>query len=128
MEIQYEFGEETLTALDASIEHWDAHSIATAPPAFEATRSEGCALCSLYSSDDCNGCPIKQREKDLHEEETGDNWDGCDGSPWSTANTNALHWRLASSEVYAVLFRTSARDMAKYLRMIRHEIQKQMEG
>jgi hypothetical protein len=66
--------ERTLTALKASIKHWEQNLVE-----LDANKMTDmyCALCDMFvlSGEDCNGCPVM--------EETGE--DNCGNTPWADA-------------------------------------------
>ncbi len=49
---------DTLTALQASIAHWEENSLAESPVQ-ELTSADACALCELFMDNDCSGCPVR---------------------------------------------------------------------
>jgi len=63
----------TTIALEKSIDHWEQNLFGP----FEEARVYGddCALCGLFSGDNCDGCPVAER--------TGES--ECDDSPWNEA-------------------------------------------
>lgn len=76
--------ERTLTALKASIKHWE-ENVAAVVPNEASTGPEECALCQEFnnSRDGCDGCPVAK-----HTEETL-----CDGSPYELADTALRKWQ-----------------------------------
>jgi hypothetical protein len=50
----------TLTALKASIKHWE-ENVAAETPDEASTRAIDCALCNEFDWDACVGCPVMER-------------------------------------------------------------------
>lgn len=81
---------ETLTALTASIKHWEAnveanHVVAT------SIKAKDCALCEAFNSEGwggCEGCPVSAK--------TGQQ--SCDGSPYDDACGARRRWRILVEE------------------------------
>ncbi len=115
-----------IAATEASIEHWEQHSVAKATPDWLDVSGDACALCQLYKH--CQGCPIKQREEDAFIAENEDDedfygWEGCDGSPWEDASGARNTWRCNSRDpLAAAQFRDAAKDMADYLKQMLREL------
>ena len=59
-------------ALEASIKHWERNVTGKT----STIGSKNCALCRLFITKDCVGCPVRNR--------TGKPF--CDGSPYPIAN------------------------------------------
>jgi len=64
----------TLKALKASIAHWKRHAEGKAR-ANEGPNGRDCALCALFSSPSCTGCPVR----------AATHLPQCKGTPWRDA-------------------------------------------
>lgn len=74
--------DETLTALQASIKHWDDNAKAEAPGDASADADD-CALCGLFFRRGCLGCPVAEK--------TGN--ECCEGSPYWVAYEALRDWK-----------------------------------
>lgn len=68
-------------AIDASIEHWKQNRDAKTPWEV-STDVSACALCDLYYSNGCKGCPVS--------ENTGKT--RCGGTPYFAARAALVDW------------------------------------
>lgn len=103
----------TLTALRASIEHWERNAAATDPRKVRM-GTQACALCAEFydQSDMCKGCPIY----------TATGRDGCRNTPYGEASSYIRDAefcrRTFSPEMTAeamASFRTAARAEVRFL-------------
>ena len=74
----------TLTALKASIKHWE-ENVAAENPKDSNAHGSSCPLCRVFIKDTCKGCPVKL--------ETG--FDYCEKTPWRLASTARVNWFYA---------------------------------
>lgn len=76
----------TLTALKASIKHWEENWAAETPDD-ASVEGKDCALCDAFFEPEafggpCPNCPVRH-ETDAH-------W--CEGSPWVAARDHYVDW------------------------------------
>lgn len=113
--------ERTLTALKASIEHWEANAEAEKPE--DATLgADYCALCGIFNPEErpssefvrCAGCPVQIR--------TGSKF--CEGTPYKNAMMSHENWKATMGVMRpvfksrAVVFRIAAQAMLDFLRSL----------
>ena len=80
-----EMNKKTLTALQASIKHWE-ENVAATHPMVAKPYAEACALCKMFMKDSwCTTCPVRAHTKQ----------DQCMGTPWRLANECYKAWYLA---------------------------------
>ena len=91
---------ETLTALQASIKHWEKNSQIESIDDAKCGTSH-CALCQRFYHKGCYGCPIAAK--------TGR--DSCDGTPYVKANT-------AYNQEDLVAFKKAAQAEIEFLRSL----------
>ena len=102
----------TLTALRASIKHWE-ENFAAETPEYASTRGEDCALCRMFfdqgpETPECAGCPVSEK--------TGRTV--CYGSPYHCAASNLKHWGSFPSNENREQWRKAARDEVRFLRSL----------
>ena len=79
----------TLEALKASIRHWE-ENLATDDPGKASTHAFYCALCRLFSDDDCAGCPVAEAVAE-----------NCWDTPFSAASRGINKWRAGGPKPVA---------------------------
>ena len=102
----------TLTALRASIKHWE-ENVAAEEPKDASTRGEDCALCEMFFDQapevpDCAGCPVAEK--------TGETI--CGGSPYHRAVSAFQHWGNFPSNENHEQWREAARAEVRFLRSL----------
>ena len=110
----------TLTALRASIVHWE-ENIAAETPSSAGTLSDDCPLCAAFGkikgewgSGRCGGCPVADRVED----------DGCAGTPWEEANRALALWiTRAPTAEYRDHWRAFAQNELDFLKSLLPENQ-----
>ena len=99
---------ETLTALKASIKHWE-ENVAAETPDKASSQPEDCALCSAFafgSRHECTGCPVRDRTKQSC----------CEGSPYVDADYFLKRWGRDAE--YKTAFRAAAQAELDFLRSL----------
>lgn len=99
----------TLAALIEGAEKWERNAALKPSKLDEAEiYSDSCELCRLFASDDCAGCPVKEK--------TGKR--GCIGTPWENAEDALLGWDFWQDRKSAASFRRAAKAEAEFLRSL----------
>jgi hypothetical protein len=81
----------TLTALQASIEHWEKNAQAEVVSNI-ADNAASCPLCQIFYFEKignvlpCSGCPVREKTRQSN----------CYGSPWFTARAAKNNWKDAN--------------------------------
>ena len=102
--------EETLTALNASIEHWQ-RMIDGTHASDERPTGRYCALCQMFAYQPhsegvllCEGCPVAERAGATN----------CYGTPYTKASS--AYWR---HDITAEEFKEAARRQLQFLKSLR---------
>lgn len=97
----------THKALMASIAKWERNAEAKTPDDY-LTGPEDCALCMLFFSKDCHGCPVSAR--------TGEST--CYGSPYGDAFLAWLAWSRWERGEPALAAHAAARKEVAFLKSL----------
>ena len=98
----------TSEALEASILHWQENVAAENPEDVDVCVGV-CALCSVYYSSKCDGCPVKIK--------TGYSY--CSRSPYADAVEQLTHWAINHSPKNAAAWREAAQAELDFLISLR---------
>jgi hypothetical protein len=96
--------EETRTALEDSILHWEENAACTNAEE-GCIGSTNCALCTLFIYQGCNGCPVRNHTGKVL----------CEETPYFDAAQALLMEEMG-------LFRDASQDMVDLLTLLRREI------
>lgn len=103
--------DKTLTALRASIAHWE-ENVAAKSVAHAAVYSEACPLCTIYWPEGgeqiCADCPVGS-EADAA---------GCMGTPWEKAERAYELWRNVPTEENILAWRITAQAELDFLKSL----------
>lgn len=104
--------QKTLTALWASIKHWEKNAAAVYPEG-ASTRGEDCALCGMFFNQgpdvpDCLGCPVAKKTGKMV----------CDGSPYHDAFMALRRWKNVPSDETQKQWGQAARAEVRFLRSL----------
>ena len=111
----------TLTALKASIKHWE-ENVAAENPKDSNAHGSSCPLCLVFNKETCTGCPVKL--------ETG--FDRCDRTPWARAYSAWYDWLCSTIETLSAItiqrrkqkWRMAARAELKFLKSLLPKVKK----
>lgn len=99
----------TLTALKASIKHWE-ENVAAEHPASVTLGIIACALCAEFRRNDCNGCPVSVRTRGI----------ACHGTPYGEAQGAYYRWRddAPADEAAKLAWRKAAQAELDFLKSL----------
>ena len=100
---------ETLAALIASAEKWEANALAKVPEEAHI-HADSCPLCAIFDPDEtegrddfrCHGCPVREKTRLA----------GCRNTPWLAAFQSFKVWHEDGGDA----FRAAAKREAEFLR------------
>lgn len=95
----------TLEALEVSIEKWERNTVAQMLCDVSVSESS-CALCRLFISKECKGCPVRESS----------GYKYCRETPYKKAVNSLLSWRngVGSRDE----FQSAARDEVDFLKSL----------